>query len=50
MNMSTSMDEVKQFLNENIKNEQDLNLKHITNLLGSRRTEQANLDSQVIYH
>jgi hypothetical protein len=45
--MATSMEDVQQFLNENIKNDQDLNLSHITDLLASRRNEQASLDSQV---
>jgi len=47
MNMAASVDDTQHFLNENIKNDQDLNLDHITKLLGSRRSEQANLDSQV---
>ncbi|KAG1106734.1 hypothetical protein G6F42_016631 [Rhizopus arrhizus] len=47
MNMAASVDDTQHFLNENIKNDQDLNLDHITKLLGSRRSEQANLDSQL---
>ncbi|KAL9554158.1 hypothetical protein MBANPS3_002958 [Mucor bainieri] len=47
MHMTAAMDDVQQFLSDNIQNEHDLNLSHITDLLAARRSEQASLDSQL---
>lgn len=45
--MSSLKDDLQQFLDSNIKNDQDLNLAHVQSLLKSRKKEQALLDTKV---
>ncbi|KAI8646514.1 TIP-1 family-domain-containing protein [Parasitella parasitica] len=45
--MTTSVDELQCFLSENIKDDKDLNLSRIIQLLKTRKSEQINLDSKL---
>lgn len=45
--MSTTVEEVKEFLDSNIKDETDLNLSHIQTLLKLQKEQQTSLNTKV---